>query len=149
MSEVDWDVKLKKAHQTYRNAHQNLLSTHHEWAAAKKEAGEDLIQKRKRKADTEGGEAPADQPAAVKKAGKGNKSKKEAKPAPPKKEKKEDDGNWACDGNVITGEPHPEDNETDAHKTRAPNTKHDGKTYTSCKACKKAIKKSKAAAKDQ
>lgn len=50
---------------------------------------------------------------------------------------------FECAGNVIVGAGCPTP-DAPAHNVK---TKHDGKTYTTCKGCKKAITKSKAALK--
>jgi hypothetical protein len=78
--------------------------------------------------------------------GTSKKGKKTEKPAvseskiPVKKQKVKptDDEPFECAGNVEAGTPCPADSEE--NNVRVADTKFDGKSYASCKACKKAIK---------
>lgn len=69
------------------------------------------------------------------------KEKKEKKEKAPKAEEEEDAGPVACDGNVVLGTPCPLE-EGERKKTAA--TKEGGKLHPTCKACKKAIGKTRA-----
>jgi hypothetical protein len=138
----DRKQKVKKSEQQLAKAVSNVVRQQILLVEECRELGVSVESLYSRKRNQEAApSAPAGEQA--KKAAK-KKAKVDSTPAK-EKAKEEDYGSWACDGNVVTGEAHPDDAETDAHKVRAPNTKYNGKTYTSCRACKKAIKKSKAA----
>jgi hypothetical protein len=149
------ETKAKRALHTRDAAEWKFLNAVREVQDYKLANGEPLNAVRKRKEDTAAAaaeSAPASDGAA-KKGGKKDKNtaapkkQKAAAPAPAPAAAAEATGDWVCDGNVITGKPHV-NGDTDATSTRAANTKHNGKTYVSCKACKKEIKKSKAAQKE-
>lgn len=136
--------KVKTTRRARDAAEFKYLNAQREWQDYKLEHGEPLNPTRKRAAAAggEGENAPAAAPGKAK-----NKSKEAA---PPKKQKAaavQQDSDWVCAGNVITGDPH--DGDSEAHRTRAPNTKFNGKTYTSCRACKKDMKKAKKAVKTE
>ncbi len=135
--------KVKIAAQQVAKSVQNLALQQVLLLEERKASGEPLEPVRKRKNQAAAGsEAAADvppPPSASNSKGKAKATKKrdreaEAEPAAA------DAAEWQCDGNVIAGTPHPKGVES----VRAPNTKHDGKTYVSCKNCKRDIKKSKA-----